>query len=107
MKFKDSEGRLFNNYEEFLAEGADGCYEILPDTKKWVIVDDCTRSKAEIFTDVIPASSYEDAVSEAERVWNALSDHDKELRDAFYVGLFGVDDEGIVDFETGEQIYEF
>lgn len=66
--------------------------------KKWYVVDDCISSKGETFTH--PAESREQALEKALAEWDHLSEHDKEIRDAFYIGYADSDDDGCVDFET-------
>jgi len=66
--------------------------------KKWYVVDDCMSTKGEIFT--TPAESLQQAREKAAAEWAHLSEHDRKLRDAFYIGFADTDDDGCVDFDT-------
>lgn len=55
--------------------------------KKWIIIDDCTSTRAAIFETVLGAKTQEEAESAARLEWDRLTKRDKDDRDAFFVGL--------------------
>lgn len=74
--------------------------------KSWYLIDDCTTKKAHMYDEKLPATTQDRAVELACHTWNALSDHDKKLRDAFYIGLADVDEDGCVDFSSMTDIVD-
>lgn len=68
--------------------------------KKYYLVD---QKNGDIFTDIIPKQNAADAIIWAKAEWDALSDHDKKQRSAFYVAL-GEENENGYDFEAEEFI---
>ena len=62
--------------------------------KRWVIFDNCTSSKSAEFEEVLAVESKEEAEEIARLRWNGLSEHDQRCRDAFYVGLVEMDEDG-------------
>lgn len=72
--------------------------------KSWVIVDDCTSSKSEIFESVCKAQTKEGAYNEAVHMWDELSDFDKNKRDSFFVGYADIDD-GVVNWDSMTDVF--
>lgn len=71
--------------------------------KKWYIIDDITTKRAAIYETLLHAETKEEAEKEALATWEALSDHDKRDRDAFYIALADPDpeDNRFPDYEKG------
>ena len=72
--------------------------------KKWVIIDDCTGKRSACFDKICKSQTKEGAYTAALAKWDALTDHDKRDRDAYFVGLTGFDEEGCIDYDSMEQI---
>lgn len=68
--------------------------------KKWVIIDDCTRKRSAVFDEICMAQTKEGAYAEAKAKWDALTEHDKRDRDAFFVALSGYDEDGCIDYDS-------
>lgn len=72
---------------------------------RYVLIDDCTSEKSAMYEDLF--DSKEDAIRQAEAEWNALSDHDKNIRDAYYVASCTLDADGGLDWDSIEPIKEY
>ena len=72
---------------------------------RYVLIDDCTSEKSAMYEDLF--DSKEDAIRQAEAEWNALSEHDRNIRDAYYVASCTLDEDGELDWESIEPIKEF
>lgn len=68
------------------------------------ILDDCTTKAAFCDFDILDARLYYDAIIEAGKRWNALSDHDKARRDSFALCFGRIDEDGIPDSLHGWDI---
>ena len=68
--------------------------------RKWYLIDDCISSKAEVFETELKATVKNEAIQEAKEIYNRLSDHDKKLRDEFYIGHFETDEDGNLNYDT-------
>lgn len=71
-----------------------------PKMKKWYMIDNALTDKGEIYETELKASSKEEAMKQAMKEWNALSDRDQANRDEFYIGLASEDEDGCVDYNT-------
>jgi hypothetical protein len=58
--------------------------------KKWCIVDDCTSKRS--FENLEICRNRDEAMIEAKKQWDYLSNLDRECRDAFIVGLCNVEE---------------
>lgn len=72
--------------------------------KKWVIIDDCTKKRADIYDVTCKAQTKEGAYAEAKAVWDALTEHDKRDRDGFFVALTDFDEDGCIDYNSMTEI---
>ena len=68
--------------------------------KTWYLIDDCIKSKGQVFEKNLHTQSKEEALDYAKREWEALSEHDQRGRDEFYIIL--ADDSGcdVPDYDT-------
>lgn len=73
--------------------------------KSWYIVDDCTKSKGQIFTEKVKGNR-EAAIARARAEWEELSKHDQGLREAFYVGYAAEDEDGCMILDSMTDIVE-
>lgn len=73
--------------------------------KAWYLIDDCTTKRAFMDEVKLDVTTKEEAIAEMHSTWDALSEHDKRDRDAFWVALFDADEDGIIDFDTAENEY--
>lgn len=64
------------------------------ENQKYVVYDNCLSKRAEIYTDVY--DSKEEALAEGQKEYDRMTAYDKSRRDAFYVGLFEIDEDGEV-----------
>lgn len=69
--------------------------------RKWYLIDDCTAKKLESYETPLEATSKEEAIAEALKIYNHLSDHDKKLRDRVYIATFETDEDGNIDYNSG------
>jgi len=69
--------------------------------KKWVVIDDCMSSKSSTYEEILDATTAEEAEAEARFKWDRMTEYDKKLRDAYYVGLCDITPE----IEEGEVYY--
>lgn len=60
----------------------------------WFIIDDLTTKRAVLDVSRCEAQTKDEAILEAKRIWNALSAHDQQQRDAFYVCCADEDNDG-------------
>lgn len=68
--------------------------------KKWYLIDDCLASKGQVFESVLDCNTQKKAFDLAVREWEALSVHDQQDRDDFYIGFADIDDNGCVDYNS-------
>ena len=61
----------------------------------YVIYDDETSAKSDVFTDFF--DSKDKAVKEAEYFWNQKTSKEQARCDEFFVGLFTIDEDGCTD----------
>lgn len=64
----------------------------------YVVVDDCISSKGCIYEKFFKTLEQGEVYADAE--WESLSNHDKELRDAYYVSVAEVKPEYEIDYES-------
>lgn len=69
--------------------------------KKWIIIDDCTSTNSSTYEKLLDATTAAEAEAEARLEWDRMTEHDKKLRDAYYVGLCDITPE----IEEGEAYY--
>lgn len=74
-------------------------------TKKFAIIDDCTTKRASIYEELFDSKN--EATQKAQTEWNAMSEHDKAERDAYYVASCDIDEDGCIDWESVNTIIEF
>ena len=67
---------------------------------KWYLIDDCVTKKLERYEVPLEATTEAEAISEAVKIYNHLSDHDKKLRDEFYIAMFDLLDNGDLDYTS-------
>lgn len=67
---------------------------------KWYLIDDCISKKLERYETPLEATTEAEAISEAVKIYNHLSDHDKKLRDEFYIAMFDLLDNGDLDYTS-------
>lgn len=75
--------------------------------KHWVIVDDLTKARAVVNTEILDVATQEEAVNIATARWEKLSFLDRRRRDAYFLCRAEVDEDGVVDFDTLEEIKAF
>lgn len=68
--------------------------------KTWFLIDDCTKAKRQVFEENTWTADREKALSYARREWDAMSDHDRESRDGFYIALACSNDGIIPDYDS-------
>jgi len=68
--------------------------------KNWYFVQDCTNSRSEIYDEILPAKSKEDAFECASAKWEAISETDRRKTDEAFIGFADVDEFGCVDYNT-------
>jgi len=73
--------------------------------KRFVIIDNCTSKRASIYDKVFQTE--EEAIETAKAEWEALTQHDKAERDAYYVASCTIDEDGEVDWDSVDPIIEF
>ena len=71
----------------------------------YVIIDDCTSKAATVWD--VKFQTKEEAMQKAESEWNALTDHDKARRDAYYVAICRLDENGEIDWDTVDPIITY
>lgn len=74
------------------------------DGKCWVIIDDCTTKAGSVWDERIEAHSKAEAERIARAQWDALTPHDQQRRDEYYVAYAGLDEHGCVDYDSIEKI---
>ena len=72
---------------------------------RYVLIDDCTSKRASIFDQIF--NTEQEAVEFAKAEWQAIADHNKAERDAYYVASCTLDEDGEIDWESIEPIVEF
>ena len=72
---------------------------------RYVLIDDCTSKRASIFDQIFYTE--QEAVEAAKAEWESLTTHDKEERDAYYVGTCIIDEDGEVDWDSIDPIIEY
>ena len=78
--------------------------EDLPAAKHWYYIEDCTSSRSEVYDEILPAESKEEALTLASAKWEALTESDRRKRDEAYSGYAAVDEYGCVDYDTMTEI---
>ena len=73
--------------------------------KKFAIIDDCTTKRASIYEKLFDSKN--EATRKARAEWDALSEHDKAERDAYYVASCNIAENGCIDWESVNLIIEF
>ena len=68
--------------------------------KTWFLIDDCTRTKGQVFAENTWTSDRKKALRYAMREWEAMSDHDRESRDWFYIALAYANEDGSPDYDS-------
>ena len=71
----------------------------------WYIVDDLTSQRSILETNRCQSQTQDEAILEAKRIWNALSAHDQNERDAFYVCYADENEDGEMDWETTRDVF--
>lgn len=71
----------------------------------YVIIDDCTSKTATVWD--VKFQTKEEAMQEAKAEWDALTDHDKARRDAYYVAVCRLDEDGEIDWDTVDPIITY
>lgn len=79
---------------------ADMVREDLPAAKHWYFIEDCTSSKSEIYDEILPAESQEEALTLASAKWEALTESDRRKRDEAFIGYADTDEYGCIDYDT-------
>lgn len=67
--------------------------------KKWYLLEDCTRSRAQVYHTELKSADKEGALREAVAIWNSLTDYDKSQREAVYIFRSRLDEYGDPDFD--------
>jgi hypothetical protein len=75
--------------------------------KRWFLIDNATKSHAQIFETALDAKDQAEAIQIARREWDHLTDSEKKRRDDFFVGYAEEDEDGDVDWDTMTDIYSF
>lgn len=75
--------------------------------KKWFLIDDCTTASATIDEAQLAANTKDEAIAEARIKWEKLSDHDRNRRDAYYICLAVMNEDGAIDLDTATDYFEF
>lgn len=73
--------------------------------KKFAIIDDCTKARASVYEEVFETKN--EAIQKAQAEWEALTEHDKAERDAYYVASCDIDEDGCIDWDSVDPIIEF
>lgn len=73
--------------------------------KKYIVVDDAITKKGDMSINTY--DSKEEAIERAEYLLAHMTKHDKNNRDAFYVGICELDEEGEVDLNSIDSIKEY
>ena len=75
--------------------------------KRWFLIDNATKSHAQIFETALDAKDQAEAIQIARREWDHLTDSEKKRRDDFFVGYAEEDEDGDADWDTMTDIYSF
>lgn len=75
--------------------------------KRWFMIDNATKSHAQIFETALDAKDQAEAIQIARREWDHLTDSEKKRRDDFFVGYAEEDEDGDADWDTMTDIYSF
>lgn len=79
--------------------------DIAENGKKWYLIEDCTKAKAQVFETELKVRTAQEAQEKALAIWNGLSAYDQKEREACYIGLAGVDDDGCIDYNSMTDIF--
>ena len=75
--------------------------------KRWFLIDNATKSHAQIFETALDAKDQAEAIRLARYEWDHLTDSEKKRRDDFFVGYAEEDEDGDADWDTMTDIYSF
>lgn len=73
----------------------------------WYLIDDCTSSRSDCDEEKLAVTTQAEAIAEGERRWDALTDHDRQQRDAYWVCLAEEDEDGCIDYNTSCHAHYF
>lgn len=68
--------------------------------KHWFWIEDCTSARSEVYDEILPVESKEEALNLASAKWEALTESDRRKRDEAFIGYAEVDEDGCVDYNT-------
>ena len=71
----------------------------------YVLIDDCTTKRASVFEQIFKTEK--EAIEFANAEWEVMPEHNKKVRDAYYVASCTLDEDGELDWESIEPIKEF